>query len=205
MAVISRHSVTAEEFITFWTSAYPKTVVLSYYFKYDYVDRWFRIHSLPKSKRYAEDEEEWQLLLDRQNTIITDLLGNGEEFLLVTGDAEMEGYTELDPLSEVKSIQNFSFTFLTPIDLHKLSPEEYEEGHIYKPMFSQQIWQLNKFNDLLKDIANDEHRAFLVSTQNNCIVAPYDGGIDFIVKDQQTKEALKQKYSEWLSDRDDGL
>lgn len=197
--------MTAEEFEKFWTSTYPHTILIPHYFKHDYVDRWFRIHSLPESKRYAEDEEEWQLLLDRQNTIITDLLGNGEEFLLVTGDAEMEGYTELHPISEVKSIQDFSFTFLTPIDLHKLNPEEYEKGHIYKPMFSEQIWQPNKFNDLLKDIANDELRAFFVSTHNNCIVAPYDGGIDFIVRDRQTKEALRKKYKEWRSDREDGL
>lgn len=79
--------MTAEEFDTFWTSTYPNTVLISYYFKHDYADRWFRIHSLPELKRYAEDEKEWQLLLDRQNTIITDLLGSGEEFLLVTGDA----------------------------------------------------------------------------------------------------------------------
>jgi len=197
--------MTAKEFEKFWTLVYPDTVLIPHYFKHDYADRWFRINSLPESKRYAEDEEEWQLLLDRQNTIITDLLGSGKEFILVTGDAEMEGYTELHPISEVNSIQNFAFTFLTPIDLHKLSPEEYEEGHVYKPMFSEQTWQPNKFNVLLKDIANDELRAFFVSTQNNCIVAPYDGGIDFIMRDKQTKEALKKKYSEWLSDRDDGL
>lgn len=195
--------MTAKEFDKFWTSTYPDTILIPHYFKHDYADRWFRIHSLPASKRYAEDE--WQLLLYRQNTIITDLLSSGEEFLLVTGDFEMEGYTELHPISEVKSIQNFSFTFLTQIDLHKLSPEEYEEGHVYKPMFSEQTWQPNKFDDLLKDIANDELRAFFVSIQNNCIVAPYDGGIDFIVRDPQTKEVLKKKYSEWLSDRDDGL
>lgn len=197
--------MTAKEFETFWASTYPDTILISRYFKHDYADRWFRIHSLPESKRYAEDEEEWQRLLERQNTIITDLLGSGEEFLLVTGDAEMEGYIELHPISEVNSIKDISFTLLNPVDLHKLSPEEYEDGHIYKPMFSEQTWQPNKFNDLLKDIANDELRAFFVSTRNVCIVAPYDGGIDFIVKDQQTKEALKKKYSEWLSDRDDEL
>jgi hypothetical protein len=124
---------------------------------------------------------------------------------LVTGDGEMEGYIELHPITEVKSIKNISFTCLTQIDLYKLNPEEYEEGHVYKPMFSEQIWQPKKFDDLLMDIANDELRALFVSARNHCIVAPYDGGIDFVVKDQQTKESLKEKYIEWLSFRDDGL
>lgn len=141
--------MTAKEFEIFWTSTYPETIPISHYFRHDYAGRWFRIHSLPESKRYAETKKEWQILLDRQITIITDLLGIGEKFLLITGEGEMEGYMELHPITEVKSIKNISFTFLSPIDLHKLSPEEYEVGHIYKPMFSEQIWQPRKFDELL--------------------------------------------------------
>src|SRR5687767_11747123 len=105
--------MTAKEFETFWSSTYSETIPISHYLRHDYADRWFRIHSLPESKRYAESEEEWQILLDRQNTIITDLLGGGEKFLLVIGDSEMEGYIELHPITEVKSIKNISFSFLS--------------------------------------------------------------------------------------------
>ncbi|MDJ1503014.1 DUF3885 domain-containing protein [Xanthocytophaga agilis] len=67
--------MTKEQFTIFWSSTFPDTLPISHYFKYDYSDRWFRIHSLPESKRYADNEEEWNILLHRQNTIISDLLG----------------------------------------------------------------------------------------------------------------------------------
>ena len=57
--------MTKEEFNTFWTKTYPDTIPISHFFKHDYSNRWFRIHSLPYSKRYAESAEEWNILLIR--------------------------------------------------------------------------------------------------------------------------------------------
>lgn len=37
------------------------------------------------------------------------------------------------------------------------------------------------------------------------IIAPYDGGVDIILKDVETKEYYLSKYCEWISDRVDGL
>ena len=65
--------MTKEDFEINWNSTFPNTLPISHTFKIKYVNRWFRIHSLPKSKRYAENEKEWIILLKRQNQIITDL------------------------------------------------------------------------------------------------------------------------------------
>jgi hypothetical protein len=197
--------MTAEQFNIFWTSTYPGILPIAHYFKDEYHDRWFRIHSLPGSKRYADNKEEWDILLGRQNEIITDLLGDNAEILLVTGDYHAEGVTELHPVSKVKSIANISFVSLDHIDLHKLEPLENEKGQVFRPLFSEQIWQHHKFNDLLIDIADDQLKAFFVSIENNCIVAPYDGGIDIILKDTETKDRYKAKFKDWLSAREDGL
>lgn len=197
--------MTAEEFNNFWTSTYPNSVPIQHYFRHAYPDRWFRIHSLPESKRYAEDESEWDILLDRQNKIISDLLSGNSNFILVTGGHISEGYTELHPIDEVNSIKEISFVSLNPIDLNKLSPEEYEHGQFYTPMFSEQDWRPKKFDNLLKDIAKDNLRAFLVSIDNELIIAPYDGGVDFILKDNETRNIYKQKYRDWSSAREDGL
>lgn len=196
--------MTAEQFNTFWSSTYPGTIPIPHYFKQDYADRWFRIHSLPDSKRYAETVEEWKILLHRQNTIITDLLGNSS-FLLLTGDYSWEGHTELHPLDEVKSIVDIPFVLLDPLDLNKLRPEEYETGQFYTPQFSEQVWQPSKFDNLLIDIAEDSAKAFFISQENNCIVAPYDGGIDIILKDNETMISYKAKYKDWLSTTESGL
>ena len=98
--------MTKEDFQKLWTLNYPDTVPISYLFKHDYTDRWFRIHSLPESKRYPEDENEWQVLLSRQNEIITDLFGL-ETQILIANDL---GFFKNDDFnliySEIKHIQN---------------------------------------------------------------------------------------------------
>ena len=49
--------MTSEQFNTFWALNFADTIPIQHYFKHDYSDRWFRIHSLPESKRYADNEE----------------------------------------------------------------------------------------------------------------------------------------------------
>jgi hypothetical protein len=197
--------MTAEEFNMFWISNYPETVPISHYFKHDYFDRWFRIHNLPESKRYADNDEEWSILLHRQNQIITDLLGENSNFLLVTGEYTMEGYTELHSLTEVGSLAQIPFILLAKMDLNKLRPDEYDPGAFYHPMFSEQIWVPQKFDNILREIAYDNLRAFFISIEKELIIAPYDGGIDFILKNSETRDLYKEKYNSWLSSRQDGL
>ena len=205
LAVIVTDLMTAEQFNKFWASAYLDTVLIQHHFRHNFSERWFRIHSLPESKRYAEDDNEWEILLDRQNKIISDLLNGNSNFLLITGGHSSEGYIELHPIEEVDSIKEISFVSLNPIDLNKVSPDEYDKGQFYTPMFSEQNWQSQKFDSLLKDIAVDNLRAFFISVDNELIIAPYDGGVDFILKDTKTRDFYKQKYSSWLSARQYGL
>ena len=197
--------MTSQEFKIFWDFSYPDTIPINHYFKHDYSDRWFRIHSLPESQRYPSDEEDWRILLNRQNTILTDLLTNGSPILFVTGDYSYEGHIELYPIDEMMSIKPFEFTRLDPIDLHSLSKDEYDKGQIYTPMFTELVWQHDMFNEILKDIAEWNLIAFFVSIDGNCIVAPYDGGMDIILKDSSTRDFYKGKYSQWLSLHKDGF
>ncbi|MCF6404842.1 hypothetical protein L3C95_18225 [Chitinophaga filiformis] len=197
--------MTAKEFQTFWRSSYPDAVPIGHHFKHSYSHRWFRIHSLPDSRRYPSDQEDWEILLTRQNTILTDFFADGSVIAIVTGDFHYEGYTELHPINNVESIESFVFTRLEAIDLHLYDEENYEKGTTYIPMFTEQIWCPHRFDELLRDIAEGNLAAFFVSISNNCIVAPYDGGMDIIMKDSLTRDLCKEQYREWLSFREDGL
>jgi len=77
--------MTTDSFSIFWNKHYPESVPLGHHIREDYSERWFRIHCLPESKRYADNNDEWKILLYRQNVLITDLLGTNTEFYLVTG------------------------------------------------------------------------------------------------------------------------
>ncbi|MBO0593988.1 hypothetical protein I2486_21520 [Cellulophaga sp. E16_2] len=91
------------------------------------------------------------------------------------------------------------------IELHKIYPEEYEDDFFYDVYSRHDIWKRNSQNDLLKNIADDEFRAMFVCPKRNCIVAPYDGGMDIIVDSQKKRDELKAKYKDWLSEREDGM
>jgi len=197
--------MTKQDFQRLWILNYPDTVPISHFFKHNYPSRWFRIHSLPESKRYADNENEWQVLLSRQNEIITDLFGLNAPVLLVTGEYNWGDQRTTHLTDEEEVFKTYNFTLLDKIDLFKLDNEQYDEVDIYRPAFAETVWKPNQHDNLLKEIANDNTRAFFVSFDRKVIVAPYDGGVDFILKDSETRDLYKNKYKQYLSGREDGL
>lgn len=198
--------MTADQFDACWSDRYPEATWLPHLFRRVYSDRWFRIHSLPDSKRYAQTDAEWTTLLDRQNTLLTDLLGLGAEVVIVSGEYHFEGVDMPDYHAVSNALISLSFTLTKQrVDLHQLEPSNYEPGAFYQSIFSEQTWQPHKFDELLQEIAEDQTRAFFISWGNACIVAPYDGGVDILLKDNATRNYYRKKYRAWLSARPDGL
>ena len=189
------------EFNKYWELNYPESNPIGHELKSVYPNRWLRIHSLPKSKRYAESEVEYQIILDRQNQLISELIGENTEIIIVSGQYE----TELTDKTSIELSDYGEFKKCRTIDLHKIYPEEYDEGYFYNVYFRPDIWKSNSQNRLLKNIADDEFRAMFVCPRRNCIVAPYDGGMDIIVDTQKKRDELKTKYRDWLSEREDGM
>jgi hypothetical protein len=189
------------EFIDYWNKVYPESFPINHELKEIYKDRWFRIHSLPESKRYAETEDEYKMLLDRQNQLINDLIGKESEvaisFGLYTDDITNDNHKEITDFGEFLKV----FT----IDLHKERPEEYENEMYFDIYVKSEKWENGKMDEILKAIATDEIRAMFVSPSNKCVIAPYDGGVDVIVDSTEKRDKLKTKYKGWLSDRQDGM
>lgn len=195
--------MTAAQFDNFWRSTYPETKPVSHRFRHVYPDRWFRIHSLLDMQRCATTEAEWRILLNRQNYLLNDLLGNKANILLVTGEYMRDGVAF--PAEETSALNNLLFTTTERVDLHQLSPTEYEPGQYYQPKFSEQLWQMKLFDPLLREIANNETSAFFISQRNGCLVAPYDGGVDVVLKDEVTRNFHRKMYQAWLSPLPSGL
>jgi hypothetical protein len=176
------------EFIDYWNKVYPESFPINHELKEIYKDRWFRIHSLPESKRYAETEDEYKMLLDRQNQLINDLIGKESEvaisFGLYTDDITNDNHKEITDFGEF---------------------EEYENEMYFDIYVKSEKWENGKMDEILKAIATDEIRAMFVSPSNKCVIAPYDGGVDVIVDSTEKRDKLKTKYKGWLSDRQDGM
>lgn len=88
--------MTAEQFKTYWNKTYPDSYPIDYELKTIFNNRWFRIHSLPDSKRYAEDDDEYKVVLSRQNRLISDLF-QLDSFFIVIG---LYNYDLLSPLTD---------------------------------------------------------------------------------------------------------
>ena len=193
--------MTESEFIDYWNKVYPQSFPINHELKWVYPDRWFRIHSLPESKRYAESSDEYRIILDRQNQLINDLIGEESEiaisFGLYTNDITNDNYKELTDFGE--------FLKVLSIDLHKERPEEYEDEMYFDIYVKTENWKNGNRDEILKAIADDEIRAMFVCQTKKCIIAPYDGGVDVIVDSTEKRDSLKKKYSDWLSDREDGM
>jgi len=199
---------TNKEFTQLWLDNFHESPPVSHWFKWAYPNSWFRIHSLPNSKRYPNNEKEWKVLLKKQNEIITDIIGKNTKIYLVSNDAEW-GFKFLSVLHNANG-ELYRYNRIKQIDLYKLNLEYYENEYMYnehtfKPVFVQIIWNSHLHDSLLKNIANDNARAFFVSFEKTIIIAPYDGGIDFVLKDDTLKNHYKNKYVKWLSNREDGL
>ncbi len=190
-----------EEFNKYWSTNYPESNPIGHELKSVYPTRWLRMHSLPESKRYAESEDEYQTILNRQNKLIGRLFGENSEIIIVSGQYEME-FTE--ETSTVLSDYGL-FEKCRTIELHKIYPEEYEDKFYYDVYIRTDIWKQNSQNELLKNIADDDFRAMFICPKSKCIVAPYDGGMDIIVDSKEKRNELKVKYKDWISDREDGM
>lgn len=194
--------MTREQFNTNWNNCFPKSYPIDYELKFALHDRWLRIHSLPESKRYPENAVEEQIILERQNQLIGDLLTDGARILIMIGfyswninDNDFDEYIDTSSYRLIDKIR------LDQLDLkNKLEEETY-----YNIFIKEEFWRKNGFNDFLVRIANGETRGAIVSFDTSSIAVPYDGGIDLILPSKELKDLFKNKYYEWLSKRSDGL
>jgi hypothetical protein len=200
--------VTPQEFYACWQQAYPACPPINHLLKWRFPDRWMRIHSLPDAQRYPATPADWDILLTRQDQLCQDLLGEGGKFLLVGGDfcEEGEAHNFVEGLlSHQPALAGIALELGWRIDLHRVAPDHFGPGLRYDAAFSPQIWHGGRWDMVLQAIANDEFRLMFVSLERNCIVAPYDGGVDVILADAVARDACKRRYADWLSQRADGL
>jgi hypothetical protein len=61
-----------------WQERWPRCPPVGYKLRGPYQDVWVRFHSLPESKRYPEDENEYAVVLERYNTVLDELFAGAD-------------------------------------------------------------------------------------------------------------------------------
>ena len=191
----------ANQFRRFWQQHFSDCPPVSWLFKHRLADRWFRIHSLPESKRYAEDETEVAELLARQNTVLLDVIGTDEECVLVSGNYSDSPLAE--NLEHCPALADFEFQDFIKLSKQDFDPIDLEpdEEPIYLTLFcATHKLKRGSLDEVLLCVANEKIvNSFVVSCERQRIFAPYDGGVDVILKDMEERDKFKAKYKNWLS------
>lgn len=178
----------------FWRNEFGDTPPIAHRLKFDFENRWFRIHTLPGSKRYPDTNNEFLVILHRHNQVLGELFGNQRNYFLVTPSRS----DRLDPVRDAKTqamgLQKVFWQTVPDDDLDKNAPYY---CHLFVDLM---IWQKQSADPLLTLIADDELRGVLfVSVQNNFLYHPYDGGADIILQDSLTRDRWKTHFKTWLS------
>ncbi|GJL94847.1 MAG: hypothetical protein DHS20C05_12520 [Hyphococcus sp.] len=186
----------------FWSDRYGDVPPLGFMLRAAFSDRWFRLHALPRSKRYAENNAERKIILDRANRI-------GEELFAEAGPIWL---MFCRPNYDARDISFDSNSKLEEeLNLHKLydwvdMTEPPEDRVQWTILAKGTIWRTNTFDDLLLKVANDETSGItFVSQKTGEVFAPYDGGFDLILNDPPRVSAIATKFPDWSSERADGL
>ena len=154
-------------------------------------EHWLRIHSLPHSKRYPDNEAERQIVLDRYARFGTALLSECAPCLIIQSRFNQ-------PARNEKFMPELNWTPLHRIDE---SDEDF-----YDSWMAHTVWDATAFRTLLLAIADDheDHIAF-VSKITDCVFIPYDGGVDGFSYETSLLRKLSEEFSPWCSAHPLGL
>jgi hypothetical protein len=174
-------------FTSNWQAKYPGTLPIKTHLNNRrFPNRWARIHSLPKSKRYPDTKAEWDILLHRQNTVIDSLVTQHAAITWVINWIDADNYL-------------FKSFDLQPLGIIQQATDEPQ----YQSYLLETTWESQTENPMLMMIAHEDLIAFMITA--DCLIGPYDGGMDVILQDPHTCYAFKRQFKDWLSLRPDGL
>ncbi|BCJ76461.1 hypothetical protein CS0771_60050 [Catellatospora sp. IY07-71] len=184
-----------------WEQQWPECPPMAYLLRSRYPDRWVRFHSLPGSKRYPDNEDEYGTVLDRHYTVL-DQLGAGPLVLVIT--TEWTDTEELTPQrwprrAEVAPRAHHWRTFVE-------DPEDPEYRTFHQLYVEALQWTPQCIDGLLRAVADDELANVMVAPLDlHWLYHPYDGGADVVLPAREQRDELKHRYRDWLSDHPSGL
>jgi hypothetical protein len=190
------------DFRAYWQAHFPTCPPVSYLFKLRLSERWFRIHSLPESKRYPDNATEMAMLLARQNALLSDVIGVGQPCALILGDYG-RGVMNADP--DVVAFKPRVVWHLPKHDYDPVNSDDVAPPLTLTLSVAALRWQPGALDALLRRVAEEQRaHAFVMRLDGARLFAPYDGGADVVLRDSAERDAFKTRYCEWLSQTPSG-
>jgi hypothetical protein len=195
--------LTSGEITAQWAQWHPDVQPLGFLLRDAYPDRWLRIHSLSEGKRYATSGLEHAEIRRRHLAVAEDVIsGDTSPVVLVTDT--LKGETAIQLARHLGFSESaFPRLWQLPAGL-----SDAETGVFEEPMAvfgSQRSLDQPQFDRFVSEVAEDRCRGLLFAPTSGQIYAPYDGGADLIYPSEPLRDAAADRYSAWVSPREDGL
>ncbi|MFI6765159.1 hypothetical protein [Streptomyces sp. NPDC050355] len=177
-----------------WQRRWPGCPPVGHQLRGPYRDVWVRFHSLPESKRYAQDESEYAIVLDRYNSVLGELFAGTDVYVITP-------VWTADP--DVPPHQPDAGYWQSLLVADDPDPEFRTYCHLFA---ARRLWQRGCVDDLLRDIADDKMADVLITdVQLQRIHHPYDGGADVFLATPEERDMMRDRHAGWLSTHPAGL
>lgn len=187
----------------FWQSEFNACKPVAHTLKNTFQNRWVRFHALPESKRYPENEHEYNEVFFRHNTIISELSTENQTlYVVATEYSDKKEHVELE--ARVGSLLPDN-TYWNSVPMHE--PDEEGEFESYWHQYVSEVkWKPGVFDRIFRLVADDEiTNIMIININTGWVLHPYDGGCDVILADESARNRLKENHQEWLSKHPSGL
>ncbi len=192
-----------EGFQAVWNGYYPGCRPVGYKMRSDGAKHWLRFHSLPGSKRYADNDQERGILLARQNQLAGEVLGiDAACWLVQTCWGQPDLADVHDPFRACREFNLALAWRFVEID----DEEEDDAQYVWNVHGGPTYWRAGAFDELLLAIANETAAPTLwFSPLTGSVFAPYDGGVDLFLPSLSLVDRLVAVHPDWLSPHPQGL
>lgn len=188
--------IQSNEFSNTWRRYFGASPPLGHVLRHEHFNAWTRFYALPDSKRYAENDKESRIILERANTLATECFGENAAIWIAA--AYPSG----------SSLENNDFAIRMNMSKAMVWIDKTEEPEDQWEMsfFASRLeWKRNSLEGLFQKVSDDQERAILFSEVSQTVLAPYDGGFDIISFQPGKISRLESCYKAWMSGRSDRM
>ncbi|WP_239152534.1 DUF3885 domain-containing protein [Virgisporangium aurantiacum] len=183
-----------------WEQRWPGCSKVPYLLR-GLTDRWVRFHTLPGSKRYPETEAEYNIILGRHHTVLTELVTAPAVLVVTPAYSDQPTPPRQGRSAEATAVQPGA-TYWTSACIDD-EPDSTSWIHFY---VSETPWVAAGLDPLLRHVADDIIANVLITDVDlQWLYHPYDGGMDVILPTTAERDSLRRRHSEWLSAHPTGL
>ena len=185
-----------------WTEAWGTCRPVAHELRSCLPDRWVRFHSLPGSKRYPGNEDEYAEVLRRHRTVLGELLDGGDDGLVIL-TVSWSGSSEPDAPHGGAVGRTPGALYWTSVLTDASEPGEEIWTHLWASRASLDSEELPA---LLRLVADDKTAGVIITSAGmRWLYHPYDGGADVIAATSAAVTSSAARTEEWLSAHPAGL